>query len=121
MSKLPRTVNIGNDAKLGDVITRLNEFARDTIASLEARPRVLIRELDFVGGSTNRDVETDLRQSPLGAWIVSANVKTSPQSSISGPLYLDWSWVGPAVRVRGITGLTGGVEYTVRIAMVEAS
>lgn len=119
MTKTPRTLTLGADATLADVTTRVNEFARDTIAALEARPRARVLVLDFVGGSINRDVMTDLRKAPIGAFVVGATVKASPQSSVGGPLYLDWTWVGPSLRIRGIAGLTGGVEYTVRVAVLE--
>ncbi len=115
----PRPLTLAHDTPIAVIAVRVNEFARDVITALARRPRIVLRSFTFVGADTDVDVSTDLRAPPAGAWLARVAVKATPQTAITAALHLDGMWSGPAIRVRGIAGLTSGTEYDVTIAMVE--
>ena len=115
----PRPVALGANATLPEVVRRLGEFARDTVIAFSSRPTISMKSFTFIGGDTNQLVATGFTRKPSGVWLADVKVKASPQTAITAALSLDWEWVGPHIRVRGIAGLTASTEYDVTIAMVE--
>jgi hypothetical protein len=115
----PRPLTLTSATNAIALASRINEFARDVIASFQARPRIVFRDIIFVGGSTDVDVMTSFTLPPRGVWLAGAKLKSAPQTPITQAVVLDWMWIGPAVRIRYITALNTGAEYVVTIAIAE--
>ena len=116
---VPRPQTFATDTKPGELATRLNEFVRDVLRALTARPAIEARQFTAIGGAYGMSVSVDARNRPTGVWVLDCKEARAPQVTITNAVAIDWEWKGRAIKVRNLTGLTAGTEYLVTIAVME--
>ena len=111
---LPRSMDLRDADPMPSIIARLRDFSRDVVAALRRRPETLYRDVTFVGGDTDVDVLTGLRERPHAVSVAYVR-DIDANAAITSAVWAHWEWNAGSVRLRNVSGLTASTRYLLRI------
>lgn len=108
---LPRRLDWRADESIADVERRLRDWVRDVERHLAQIPPFEVITVDFIGGSTNFDVATEV--TPIAVQVGGILLSATPGAALALTTSLDWIRTIGGFRVRSIQGLTSGARYRI--------